>query len=99
MANQEKVFVRKVLFEKYIDLRNLVYKYPTKHKIGFLPDELKDIVSKFPDINMEKYKNAMFGNTCAMIEKKLVMYHPDALTHPNSIVRAAARKVQGIKDG
>ena len=65
--------------KKNIDLQKLVYDYPTKHRAGFLPEELKDIVSKFPKINMEKYNNAMFGNTCAMIEGKLVIYPCDVL--------------------
>lgn len=62
-----------------VDIKKLVYEYPTKHKFGFMPDELKDIVSKFPKINMDKYNDAMMGNTCAMVDEKLVIYHCDVL--------------------
>ena len=63
-----------------IDLQKLVYEYPTKHKAGFLPDELKDIVSKFPKIHMNKFNDAMMGNTCAMIDNQLVIYPCDVLS-------------------
>ena len=60
-------------------LYNLVYEYPTKYKEGFLPDEIKEILKQFPNINMDKYDDAMMANTCAMREGKLVMYHCDIL--------------------
>lgn len=64
----------------YKELSGLVYNYPTKHKEGFIATEEKDLLSKFPNINMEKYNNAMTGNTCMLNEEDgIIMYHCDIL--------------------
>ena len=62
-----------------LEIENLVYNYPTKSQYGFLPNELKDIISKFPNINMKKFDDAMMGNTCMMDEdtQEAIMYHCD----------------------
>jgi hypothetical protein len=59
-------------------LKDLVYNYPTKHEQGFIRAELQDILSKFPDIRMDKYNDAMMGNTC-MLDKidGVIIYHCD----------------------
>ena len=51
--------------------------YKTKYPEGFLPEELKDLLKDFPAINMEKYNDAMKGNTCTMREGKFCIYHVD----------------------
>lgn len=62
------------------ELEDLVYNYPTKHKWGFIESEQKDILSKFPNINMEKYKDAMMCNTCMLDEVDgIIIYHRDIL--------------------
>lgn len=62
------------------ELRELVYRWPTRNKIGFMPDELEAIKNKFPQINEETFNMAMFGNTCAAIDGQHCMYHHDVLT-------------------
>ena len=66
---------------QYKELRELVYNYPTKHKQGFIASEMEEILSKFPGINIEKYNNAMMGNTCLLDENDgIITYHCDLLT-------------------
>jgi hypothetical protein len=62
------------------ELKDFVYNWPTRYKEGFMPDELQKIKEKFPQINEEKFNDAMFGNTCMMHEGKLCIYHCDVLT-------------------
>jgi hypothetical protein len=62
------------------ELRDLVYKWPTRHKEGFMPDELKEIKEKFPQMNEDKFNMALFGNTCMVFEGKHCTYHCDVLT-------------------
>ena len=59
------------------EIYNFIYNYKTKYLEGFMPDELTNVLKKFPNINMSKYSNAMMGNTCIMYEDKFCMYHCD----------------------
>lgn len=61
-------------------LEDYVNTYPVKSKWGFNPDELKEIISEFPDINMDKFNNAMMGNTCMMEEGQIITYPCDVVT-------------------
>lgn len=61
-------------------IADYVYEYPVKSKWGFNPDELKAIVSEFPDINMDKFNLAMMGNTCMLEEDKIIIYPCDVVT-------------------
>ena len=64
----------------YKELSDLVYNYPTKQKAGFIASEEKDLLSKFSDINMGKYNEAMTGNTCMLDENDgVITYHCDIL--------------------
>ena len=62
------------------ELRDLVFTWPTRHKEGFMPDELRAIKEKFPQMNEEKFNSAMFGNTCTMHEGEHCIYFIDVLT-------------------
>ncbi len=59
------------------DLYNFIYQYPTKYKQGFIDEELESIIKQFKKFNRKKFDDAMIGNTCAMQDNKLVMYHCD----------------------
>ena len=61
------------------ELHDLVYDWPTRHKEGFMPDELKEIRDKFPQMDMDKWDDAMMGNTCMMFEGQFCIYHCDVL--------------------
>ena len=66
---------------KYTDkLKNLVYSYETKYDEGFIDSEIEDILSKFSNLNMDKFQNALYGNTCMLKNNDVIMYHCDILT-------------------
>ena len=59
------------------EIEKLVYNYKTKYPEGFLPEEQNELIKMYPNINMDKYDDAMMGNTCVMREGKFCMYHCD----------------------
>jgi len=63
-----------------MNIEKLINEYPTKYKEGFTPSEEKKLLSKFPDINMDKYNSAMMGNTCMIIDDEIITYHCDMIT-------------------
>jgi len=62
-------------------LYDLVYDYPTKNEYGFIASEQEELLKQFPDINKEKYENALCGITCMMDGKTggFIIYHCDIL--------------------
>lgn len=54
-----------------------VYSFKTKHKHGFTNNELDILLKDFPNISMEKFENALMGNTCILIGGDVVKYHSD----------------------
>ena len=63
-----------------MDLEEIVYKYPTKYKEGFIVKEYQELLKKFPNINMDKFNNALCGITCMVIDGQTISYHCDILT-------------------
>ncbi len=62
-------------------LEEIVYKYPTKHKHGFIQTELNEVMDLFENLNMDKWNSAMMGNTCIMDKDDgIITYHCDVLT-------------------
>ena len=57
----------------------LVYNWPTENTHGFNYIEEAAIIKKIGEknMNMEKYSNAMTGNTCMMGKHGIIMYHCD----------------------
>lgn len=62
----------------YKEIEDKVYNYKTKYKQGFIESEIEEILKEYPGINMNKYNDAMMGNTC-MVDKNdgLIIYHCD----------------------
>lgn len=54
-----------------------VYRYSTKYKEGFIQSELEELLKQYPDINMDKYNDALMGITCMAIDGQAVIYHCD----------------------
>lgn len=54
-----------------------IYKYPTKSEYGFTDKEIKELLTLFPNINMEKFNDALMGNTCMIIDNEIITYHCD----------------------
>lgn len=61
-------------------LKDKVYNYPTKYEEGFTSIEIVELLKEYPDVNMDKFNNAMIGNTCMMKDSKIINYHVDVLT-------------------
>jgi hypothetical protein len=64
---------------EYIQLEKLVYNYKTRNEAGFTAAEEKELLKQFPNISMDKYYDAMRGNTCMMGEGGIITYHCDIL--------------------
>ena len=60
-----------------------VYNFKTKHEQGFLKEEIKEILKDYPEVDMEKFNDALMGITCMMIDKKMIIYHCDILNALN----------------
>lgn len=64
----------------YKELKNIVYNFPTSNREGFIQNEQEELLKQFPKCNMNKYYDAMRGNTCMMREGNIITYHCDVLT-------------------
>jgi len=64
--------------DDYDKLYNRVYEYPTKNIHGFVNVEIEELISHYKGINMEKFDDAMMGNTCMVApDGQAIMYHCD----------------------
>ena len=61
------------------ELKNIVYNFPTKTKYGFIQSEIDDLIKDYPNINMDRFNDAMMGNTCMVLDNEIVIYHCDIL--------------------
>lgn len=59
----------------YKKLKDKVYKYDTEHEEGFTVDEVKTLLKEFPDINKNKFHDAMRGVTCLFKNNEIVIYY------------------------
>jgi len=51
--------------------------YPTKHKEGFTPSEIDELLKEYPKVNMKKFNEALSGVTGMMIDGEFVTFHCD----------------------
>ena len=64
--------------EDYKKLEDRVYNYPTTNKAGFVESEMEELLSHYKGINMDKFYDAMMGNTCMVApDGQTIMYHCD----------------------
>ena len=63
-------------------IEDKVYKYPTKYKEGFLPEEIEELLEEYNyhNFNKKKFDEALTGITCMVREGKTLIYHCDILT-------------------
>jgi len=59
------------------EIEEKVYNFKTKNKEGFIHNEIEDLLKDYPNINMDKFNEALFGNTCMIIDGEMVQYHCD----------------------
>ena len=65
-----------------MSLEDKIYKYPTKYKEGFLPEEIEELLKEYDcyNFNEKRFNEALNGITCMMREGKILTYHCDVLT-------------------
>ena len=62
-------------------IENILNNYKTKNKEGFIKSEIDEILKEFPDINVEKYNDAMMGHTCLISkDDEFIFYLTDFRT-------------------
>jgi|LakMenEpi03Aug12_release.lakeMendotaPanAssembly.Ray.scaffolds.fasta_scaffold00340_6 hypothetical protein len=59
------------------NIQEKVYNYKTKHQEGFTQSELENLLLNYPNINMDKFDDAMRGCTCMLKDNEIIMYHCD----------------------
>lgn len=62
------------------NIKEKVYGFKTKNKEGFTESEIGTLLKDYPNINMDKFKDALMGNTCMIIDDEIITYHCDVLT-------------------
>lgn len=58
-------------------IQELIYAYPTKYEQGFTNMEVEELLTLYPECNMEKFNEALNGNTCMLIDEEVIQYHCD----------------------
>lgn len=51
--------------------------YKSKHEQGLLQSEIKELLKDYPNINMDKFNDAMMGHTCYMSDDGICYYPCD----------------------
>jgi len=54
-----------------------IYEFKTRYEQGFTNEEVKELLKSYPNINMDKFNDALMGNTCQVIDGNIIMYHCD----------------------
>jgi hypothetical protein len=60
-----------------MEIKKKIQNYPTKHKDGFTDTEIKQLLKEYPNINLNKFHNALNGITGIIIDKDFLTYHCD----------------------
>ena len=68
-------WIKTLCIKHYIE--PIFNKFETNSKYGFTNSEIEELLKKFPKINMDKFNDAMFGNTCMVIDGETIKYHHD----------------------
>ena len=58
-------------------VENHIQSFPTENREGFTGSEIKEILFKYPNINMDTFNKALTGITCIMKKNEMVIYHSD----------------------
>lgn len=58
-----------------MNIHKKIYKFPTKHKEGFVQSEIDALLKDYPNIDMEKFNSELMGNTCMVKEGEIIQYH------------------------
>lgn len=61
------------------EFKEKVDNFNTKYKAGFIKSEIEILLKDYPNINHNKFWNAMRDNTCAILDGNIIRYHGDVL--------------------
>jgi len=62
-------------------IENIINNYKTRYSAGFIKSEMEEILKEFPEINMDKYNDAMLCHTVQISEtNETIYYHTDFRT-------------------
>lgn len=56
---------------------NLIYNFKTKHKEGFVKDEIEVLLQEFPNINLDKFYDALRGITVIKVKTEMIFFRDD----------------------
>lgn len=59
------------------EVHDRVYNYPTRHQMGFIREEYMKLLEEYPNINMEKFWDALNGITATNIDGETIIFHQD----------------------
>lgn len=59
------------------NLETKVYNYPTKYKEGFVYSEIEELLKGYPNINRDKFFDALMGITAVVKDEQTVIYRTD----------------------
>jgi len=61
-----------------MNIKDIVYNFPTKNKEGFIKEEIDEILKLFPNIDLVQFYDSMIGVTCIIDEYyNTITYHCD----------------------
>lgn len=56
---------------------NKILNYPTKHREGFNDDDITKLLKEYPNIDMVKFNDCLFGDTCLLKGNEVIRYKHD----------------------
>lgn len=65
---------------KKADIDKIVDKFVTKHRKGFLHEEILVVLESFPGIDMERFNDALNCISCETVKGKILIYPHDIKT-------------------
>lgn len=60
-----------------MEIREKVYGFKTKHKEGFTLTDIEELLQDYPNMNRDRFDDALMGDTCLVIDDEIVRYHHD----------------------
>lgn len=60
-----------------MEIKDVVYGFKTKNKEGFIQSEIYELLIRYPEINIDKFNDALSGISCLKIDGSVVIYHHD----------------------
>lgn len=66
----------------HLEIEEHIYNFPHRNAWGFSSVEIEEVLKAFPKINMDKFNDALTGNTCMKDEAG------NLITYPHDLLKA-----------